>query len=88
MFAGSKAAVAMTQESFRHMAALVLLGIAIGCAISHFYFTAFLSDRAEDGMPIAMGEHLYRVTEVSRPVMWQGGNMTSSIDCAILQQST
>jgi len=70
------------------MAALVLLGIAVGCAMSHVYFSAFLSDRAEDNMPIAMGGHLYRVTEVSRSVMWQGDNMTSSIDYAIPQQST
>ena len=73
----------------KQAAALVLLGIAIGCAMSHVYFSAFLSDRAEDNMPIVMGEHLYRVTEVSRsPVMWQGGNTTTTIDYAILQQST
>jgi len=58
-------------------AALVLLGIAIGCAISHFYFTAFLSDRAEDGMPIAMSGHLYRVTEVSRSPVNTTINLTA-----------
>ena len=61
----------------RQAAALVLLGIAIGCAISHFYFTAFLSDRAEDGMPIAMSGHLYRVTEVSRSPVNTTINLTT-----------
>jgi len=73
----------------KQAAALVLLGIAVGCAMSHVYFSAFLSDRAEDNMPIAMGGHLYKVEEVSRsPVMWQGDNTTATIDYAILQQST
>jgi len=67
-------------SDIRQAAALVLLGIAIGCAVSHFYFAAFLSDRANDGMLIAMSGHLYRVTEVSQsPVMWQGGNMTVNL---------
>jgi len=64
----------------KQAAALVLLGVAIGCAMSYVYFAAFLSDRAGDGMPIAMGGHVYQVTEVSRsPVMWQGGNTTVNL---------
>jgi len=50
-----------TTIDLKHAAALVLLGIAIGCAISHFYFAAFMDDRAEDGVPIAMGGHSYRI---------------------------
>ena len=68
MFAGSKAAITMTQKNFRYVAALVLLGIAIGCAISHFYFSAFLSDRAEDGMPISLGGKIYEVREADRDI--------------------
>ena len=42
-------------SDIRQATALVLLGIAIGCAMSYVYFAAFLSDRANDGMPIATG---------------------------------
>ena len=62
---------------FRYAAALVLLGIAIGCVMSYVYFAAFLSDRAGDGMPIAMGGHVYQVTEVSRLPMNTTINLTA-----------
>ena len=61
----------------RQAAALVLLGIAIGCAMSYVYFAAFLSDRADDGMPIAMGGHLYRVTDVSQSPVNTTINLTA-----------
>ena len=61
----------------RQAAALVLLGIAIGCAMSYVYFAAFLSDRADDGMPIAMGGHLYRVTDVSQSPVNTTINLTT-----------
>jgi len=61
----------------RQAAALVLLGIAIGCAMSYVYFAAFLSDRANDGMLIAMGGHLYRVTDVSQAPVNTTINLTA-----------
>jgi len=61
----------------RQAAALVLLGIAIGCAMSHVYFSAFLSDRADDGMSIAMGGHLYKVEEVSQSPVNTTTNLTA-----------
>lgn len=64
-------------SDFRLAAALVLLGIAIGCAVSHFYFSAFLYDRAVDGMPIAMGGHLYEVEEVSQSPVNTTINLTA-----------
>jgi len=67
----------MIQKNFRYMAALVLLGIAVGCAMSHVYFSAFLSDRAEDNMPIAMGGHLYKVEEVSQSPVNTTINLTA-----------
>ena len=51
-------------SDLKQAAALVLLGISIGCVISHFYFTEFLEDRAEDGLPVAMGGHLFRIEYV------------------------
>jgi len=64
-------------SAFRLAAALVLLGIAIGCAMSYVYFSAFLSDRADDGMPIAMGGHLYKVEEVSQSPVNTTINLTA-----------
>jgi len=64
-------------SDIRQATALVLLGIAIGCAMSYVYFAAFLSDRAGDGMPIAMSGHLYRVTEVSRSPVNTTINLTA-----------
>jgi len=64
-------------SAFRLAAALVLLGIAIGCAMSHVYFSAFLSDRADDGMSIAMGGHLYKVEEVSQSPVNTTTNLTA-----------
>ena len=61
----------------KQAAALVLLGIAIGCAISHVYFATFISDRANDGMLIAMGGHLYRVTDVSQSIVNTTINLTA-----------
>ena len=64
-------------SDIRQATALVLLGIAIGCAMSYVYFAAFLADRAGDGMPIAMSGHLYRVTEVSRSPVNTTINLTA-----------
>lgn len=50
----------------KQAAALLLLGIAIGCAVSHFYFAGFLADRAADGVPISIGGKLYDVREAER----------------------
>ena len=64
-------------SDIRQATALMLLGIAIGCAMSYVYFAAFLSDRANDGMPIAMGGHLYRVTDVSQSPVNTTINLTA-----------
>jgi len=64
-------------SDIRQATALMLLGIAIGCAMSYVYFAAFLSDRANDGMAIAMSGHLYQVTEVSRLPMNTTTNLTA-----------
>ena len=64
-------------SDIRQATALVLLGIAIGCAMSYVYFAAFLSDRANDGMPIATGGHLYRVTDVSQSPVNTTINLTA-----------
>ena len=76
MFGYSETTVAMNIK-IKQAAALVLFGIAIGCAMSYVYFAAFLSDRANDGMPIAMGGHLYRVTDVSQSPVNTTINLTA-----------
>lgn len=45
--------------------AMLLLGIAIGGVGTQFRFAAFLEDRADDGVPVSAGGHLYRVTDVT-----------------------
>lgn len=50
----------------KQAAAVLLLGIAIGCAVSHFYFAGFLDDRATDGLPVAMNGKMYEVREVNQ----------------------
>ena len=65
MPADCKTTIAMTLD-MKQAAALVLLGIAIGCAVSHFYFAGFIDDRAGDGLPISMNGKLYEVQAVDR----------------------
>ena len=54
----------MTNIDLKQAAALLMLGIAVGCALSHFYFVDFIDDRAADGVPISVGGHLYEVRHV------------------------
>lgn len=51
-------------SDLKQTAALLLLGISIGCAISHFYFVGFLENRAEDGLPVVVGGHLFQIEYV------------------------
>jgi hypothetical protein len=58
----------VTHIDLKQAAAILLLGIAIGCAVSHFYFAAFIDDRAVDGVPIAMNGKLYEVRDYDREI--------------------
>ena len=86
MPADCKTTIAMTLD-LKQAVALVLLGIAIGCAVSHFYFAGFIDDRAGDGLPISMNGKLYEVQAVDRGTnllemrgkvtLWQTGSNAS-----------
>jgi len=67
MPAGSEAATAMNIDTMQ-VAAILLLGIAIGCCGAHFYFTGFIEDRAADGQAISLGGKIYEVREVDRDI--------------------
>jgi len=66
MPAGSEAATAMNIDTMQ-VAAILLLGIAIGCCGAHFYFTGFIEDRAADGQAMIINGDLYVIERYDQP---------------------
>ena len=74
----------------KQAAAWEVLGIAKGCAVSHFYFAGFIDDSAGYGLPISMNGKLYEVQAVDRVTnrsemrgkvtLWQTGSNASDPD--------
>lgn len=51
------------QYEQKHVIAALLFGIAIGATAGTFYYLGFIEDRADDGLPIQMGDDLYVITQ-------------------------
>jgi hypothetical protein len=55
------------QYQRKHVIAALLFGIAIGATAGTFYYLGFIEDRADDGLPIRMGDDLYIITQYEQP---------------------
>jgi hypothetical protein len=55
------------QYQQKHVIAALLFGIAIGTTAGTFYYLGFIEDRADDRLPIRMGDDLYVITRYEQP---------------------
>jgi hypothetical protein len=55
------------QYQQKHVIAALLIGISIGATAGTFYYLGFIEDRADDGLPIWMGDDLYVITRYEQP---------------------
>jgi len=67
------------QYKSKHVIAALLIGISIGATAGTFYYLGFMKDRADDGLPIVIGDDLYVITRYEPPGDWRPIQMATDL---------